>query len=540
MSPLIKAFIHKTVAVLGASYGGARTAQLLAQQLPSDWRVVLIDRNTHFNHLYALPRFATLPGHEHKAFIPYTNVYELPPDIPSIGDRSRHLILNAQVTSIKEHSLTLSRSFPEHDIVNGVLNFDFAVYALGSHLPAPINLWGPVGDEEDVKASEKPESAPVTSEETPASLRTETSGESTPVAVAPASFPAKAVVVSSTRVNSESFVTKPQPVQLKPSSNILTEKPATELVRGTKPAAINWLKRFHKRIEKASSVLVVGGGALGIQYASDIAEVFPNKAVTLLHSRQRLLPRFDEGMHDEILSTLFSLNVTTILGERLDLNYPGKIVVNEHGIPERMVRTLSGREIRAELVLLCTGQTPNTGLIKELLPDSIVPEGSSKGSIRVTRTLQIGVPAPVASTSTTGSNLSVSSTSTSPSEKQEAHAQDPELTVPYPNLFAIGDAADAFGAINAGHNAYFQGEVAARNILKIIEAANEGKDEKEVELEKYTPGPPAIKISLGLTKALFQINGVVGKKSDVSEDLDAPAMWNYMHIATDEEGMLTL
>ena len=27
---------------------------------------------------------------------------------------------------------------------------------------------------------------------------------------------------------------------------------------------------------------------------------------------------------------------------------------------------------------------------------------------------------------------------------------------PYPHIFAIGDAADAFGAINAGHTAYYQ------------------------------------------------------------------------------------
>ena len=36
-----------------------------------------------------------------------------------------------------------------------------------------------------------------------------------------------------------------------------------------------------------------------IEYATDIAEVFPTKHVTLLHSRSQLLPRFDEGMHDE-------------------------------------------------------------------------------------------------------------------------------------------------------------------------------------------------------------------------------------------------
>ncbi len=36
-----------------------------------------------------------------------------------------------------------------------------------------------------------------------------------------------------------------------------------------------------------------------IELASDIADVHPTKKVTLLHSRRRLLPKYDEGMHVE-------------------------------------------------------------------------------------------------------------------------------------------------------------------------------------------------------------------------------------------------
>lgn len=86
----------------------------------------------------------------------------------------------------------------------------------------------------------------------------------------------------------------------------------------TKLAGRQWLDRASAYISKVPSVLVVGGGALGIrtsgprletrmlltlfcieEFATDIADVYPEKRVTLLHSRQRLLPRFDEKMHDE-------------------------------------------------------------------------------------------------------------------------------------------------------------------------------------------------------------------------------------------------
>ena len=35
------------------------------------------------------------------------------------------------------------------------------------------------------------------------------------------------------------------------------------------------------------------------EFATDIKAVHPEKGVTLLHSRQQLLPRFNHEMHDE-------------------------------------------------------------------------------------------------------------------------------------------------------------------------------------------------------------------------------------------------
>lgn len=72
----------------------------------------------------------------------------------------------------------------------------------------------------------------------------------------------------------------------------------------------------------------------------------------------------------------------------------------------------------------------------------------SNGLVRVLKTMQV-------STSRTSADdvmialekLSVEQTASEESESE---------STPYPNIFAIGDAADAFGAIPAGHNAYAQ------------------------------------------------------------------------------------
>ncbi|EIN06508.1 FAD/NAD(P)-binding domain-containing protein [Punctularia strigosozonata HHB-11173 SS5] len=492
----------KTILVLGASYGGSRTAQVLAAGLKDinaraptkeqQWRVVLVDRNHHANHLYIFSRISVLPGHEHKAFIPYTNVFALHPPHPEGGTTFPpslpHSFIHAKVNNIDLHANEvrlqhLSDDGERKKDEEETIAYDYLVYAMGSHLPAPIDMWGE-------------------------------------------------------RIYKDSAA----PSKELPSRNVDLEEPvalAEEEYRGLKPQAVARMRADQKRIAAAQSVLVVGGGALGIQYATDISAVHPATKVTLLHSRTRLLPKFDKMMHTEILQTLKDAGVKTILGERLSMKSLNHPRYNEKG--EKVLITENGREICADLVLLCTGQRPNTRLLAESDSTTVDP---NTGMTRVARTMQVTGSRPRARR---GSGPTLSS---SPEVEEETAAvalnrlssitldrhtsilaeSGPQIdaeadeAMVYEHVFAIGDAADAFGAIQAGHNAYYQGEVAARNILKLV------KKREDLELEHYTPGPPAIKVSLGITKSVYQINGVVGVKDDGTEDLDAAGVWAYFGI----------
>ena len=44
---------------------------------------------------------------------------------------------------------------------------------------------------------------------------------------------------------------------------------------------------------------MISDGLLLIEFATDIASLYPDKKVTLLHSRNRLLPRYAPEMHSE-------------------------------------------------------------------------------------------------------------------------------------------------------------------------------------------------------------------------------------------------
>ncbi|KAG6837053.1 hypothetical protein H0H93_015624 [Arthromyces matolae] len=384
-----------------------------------------------------------------------------------------HLCLQATVLSIQKNSLTLNKAFPEQGLSDMTIPYDYMIYALGSNMPSPLNLWN-----------------------TNSSCHLETNLS--------------------------------QPV-----------KTRLPVYRGMKSEGVAWMKEHQKIVEGARTVLVVGGGALGIQFATDIADIYPEKKVTLLHSRKRLLPRFDEAMHFEIMSVLDSVpNISVILGERLDLTSVDENRVATNDCGERVVRTTSGREIAADLLvvlhtmihlifqmltlyrqMLCTGQTPNTSLLKELDPATVNPGDSLA---HVLRTMQLGV-LPTSSSdedlNAAMNKLALSNTVTTSDRNESSDA------TPYPHIFVVGDAADAFGAIAAGHNAYYQGEVAARNVLRLIKRTEDRDYSEQEPLEEYAPGPPAIKVSLGLRRAVFQSQGIVGRKDGAPDDLNAAVMW---------------
>lgn len=127
----------KTIAVLGASYAGHRAIQVLVASLSEDWRVVVLERNTHANHLYAFPRMSVVRGHEHKVFIPYTNMFQ-----PALGLKDQHVLLHANVIELDRGNRRVSYELID-DKKAGIqwLHWDYLVYALGSHLPDPINVW---------------------------------------------------------------------------------------------------------------------------------------------------------------------------------------------------------------------------------------------------------------------------------------------------------------------------------------------------------------------------------------------------------------
>lgn len=154
---------------------------------------------------------------------------------------------------------------------------------------------------------------------------------------------------------------------------------------------------------------------------------------------------------------------------------------------------------------MCTGQKPNTEVLTTLDPSLLAPNGRA----RVTRTLQLGSPDSMKldASASPAPHVDTPASLASQLDALQLDSQQPAspASPAYPQIFAAGDCADAFNALCAGHNAYYQGQLAARNVLRLARNQEKPDDEKE-ELEKYEPLPPAIKVSLGLVSVLSALS----------------------------------
>lgn len=79
---------------------------------------------------------------------------------------------------------------------------------------------------------------------------------------------------------------------------------------------IQALKDIQQHIKDAKNLVVVGGGAAGVEVATDAKHLYPDKKVTLVHSRGAVMHRFGRELQEEAAKGLERLGVDVILNDR--------------------------------------------------------------------------------------------------------------------------------------------------------------------------------------------------------------------------------
>ncbi|WOO84239.1 Fe-regulated protein 8 [Vanrija pseudolonga] len=159
------------------------------------------------------------------------------------------------------------------------------------------------------------------------------------------------------------------------------------------------LRKVQSDMAAAESILIVGGGAVGVEVAGELSHQYPGKKVTLVHSRSRLLLTSDsvpgkpgeegfsyapvpEWVGESLESQLRQRGVDVALDERVV--FPSKSAVDEpdgwdgrtgvlggtHSIP-----LTSGRRIDADYMFASPGNRPNSALVGALDPEATSAAG---------------------------------------------------------------------------------------------------------------------------------------------------------------------
>lgn len=205
----------------------------------------------------------------------------------------------------------------------------------------------------------------------------------------------------------------------------------------------------HEKIEKASSILIVGGGPTGVELAGEIAADYPDKKLTLVHSGTRLLQFIGPKASNKTLDWLKSKKVEVKLEQSVDLKSVSET--------SKTFLTSSGETVNADCHFLCTAKPIGSTWLKEsVLKDSL----DHFGRIMVDENLRV-----------------------------KGH----------PNVFAIGDITD-IKEIKQGYLAQKHALVAAKN-LKLLMIGG-----KEKKMASYHQAHSAIAlVSLGRKEAVAQL-----------------------------------
>ncbi|KAI5480888.1 FAD-dependent pyridine nucleotide-disulfide oxidoreductase [Pseudohyphozyma bogoriensis] len=209
------------------------------------------------------------------------------------------------------------------------------------------------------------------------------------------------------------------------------------------PEVSNALRALQADIARSSSLLVVGGGPVGIEFSGEVSYLYPEKKVTLVHSRASFLDDdgFKKSLGESLLGQLQKMGVEVVFNAKLDTGElgTGKIEEQEFDLG-------GGRKVQCDFLFKAYGNSPATSLLSphpDLLNDA--------KRVRVRPSLQLD-------------------------------SDD------FSHIFAVGDITDIAESKQWAH-AEKHGPVVASNIVSLI------NDPSTTNLKRYSAAAPLIAVS---------------------------------------------
>ncbi|KAG2350794.1 FAD/NAD(P)-binding domain-containing protein [Suillus weaverae] len=139
-----------------------------------------------------------------------------------------------------------------------------------------------------------------------------------------------------------------------------------------------FVNAWRQKFAKANHVVIVGGGAVGIELAGEVKDLYPTKKVTIVHGGNQLInAAYGSSLRKGLEKRLHARGVQFMFNEYID-DIPEAGVVG--------ITTRSGKHISdADLVVSARGGRPNTDYVTSLGEDAL----NGHGFVKIKPTMQL-------------------------------------------------------------------------------------------------------------------------------------------------------
>jgi len=139
-------------------------------------------------------------------------------------------------------------------------------------------------------------------------------------------------------------------------------------------AVLEHIRSWRRKFENANGIVLAGGGAVGIEYAGEIKDAFPQKKVTIVHSDSMLLnAAYPNKYRKRIEKDITSRGVEIVFNDYVD------------DFESTSPKTRSGRQVEGDFVVATYGNRPGTAFVKSLDSNVLTP----RGQIKIEKTFQV-------------------------------------------------------------------------------------------------------------------------------------------------------
>jgi len=137
-----------------------------------------------------------------------------------------------------------------------------------------------------------------------------------------------------------------------------------------------FIQEWRNKFKNAKDILLVGGGAVGIEISGEVKDLWPEKKVTIVHGDHHLLnAAYPDEFRRAAEKSVTSRGVELILNDFVDQEAP----------TDGLVTTRLGKTLHADLIVQARGSRPNTAFIATLGSDVL----TERGHVKVHPTLQL-------------------------------------------------------------------------------------------------------------------------------------------------------